>query len=336
MDVILHLGAHRCGTTTLQQLLQRNMAALREAGIESWTPDRTRAGLLAGLIQRPEDLTAQIEARARRSCGIVRIELERLINVGTRQLVISEENLIGAVRNNLREAILYPKLDVRLLRVCPALADRITRIGLSIRSYDAYWASSVAFGVAQGHGVPGHEKLDRLVAQKRRWRSVVKDIAAVFPNAEIVVWPFERIGSQPDTQLSVLTGGLHLQKPLNGCRDWHNPSPRLNKLRRILTVRGDVAAADRLPEGDGRWTPFDAEQGAALRAQYLEDIAWFQNGADGVARYVGHAEDPRKEQPVMSPKMKSLTYEVSGFATESQPWVPPEGGRESGKQYVLV
>lgn len=336
MDVILHLGAHRCGTTTLQQLLQRNMALLRDAGVESWTPDRTRAGLLAGLIQRPEDLTAQIEVRARRSCGIVRIEVERLKQAGKRQLVISEENLIGAVRNNLREALLYPKLDVRLLRICPALADHVTKVGLSIRSYDAYWASSVAFGVAQGHGVPGPEKLDQLVAQKRRWRTVVKDIAAVLPKAEIVVWPFERLGSQPDAQLSVLTGGMHLQNRLNGSRDWHNPSPRLNKLRRILTVRGDVAEAGRLPKGDGRWTPFDAAQCAALRAQYMEDLAWFQSGAEGLARYVEQVDDTNMEQPSMPALLNNQQYEVSGFATGSLPWVPPEGGRESGKQYVLV
>jgi methylmalonyl-CoA mutase cobalamin-binding domain/chain len=173
MDVILHLGVHRCGTTTFQQLLQRNTAMLRDAGLESWTPDRTRAGLMAGLIQRPEDLTPQIEARALRSSGIVQIEVERLAKAGRRKLLISEENLTGAVRNNLRESLLYPKLNVRLSRLGPALSQHVTTIGLSIRSYDAFWASSIAFGVAQGHAVPGLGKLDYLVAQPRRWQATM-------------------------------------------------------------------------------------------------------------------------------------------------------------------
>ncbi|SMY08526.1 hypothetical protein [Flavimaricola marinus] len=335
MDVILHLGAHRCGTTTLQQLMQRNIGALREAGVDCWTPDRTRSGMLAGLIQRPEDLTPQIEARARRSSGIVRIEIERLIQSDRRQLVISEENLIGAVRNNLRETTLYPKLDVRLSRLGPSLAEQTTRIGLAIRSYDAYWASSVAFGVAQGHGVPGPFKLDQLVSQPRRWRDMVRDIAQAFPKAEIVVWPFERLGGQPDAQLSVLTGGLR-STHLTGARDWHNPSPRLNKLRRILTMRGDVAAAGRLPDGDGRWTPFDKGQQATLRAQYLEDLDWLQSGADGLARFVERVDDKPLENISIPSLMTSRHYEVSGFAARPQPWVPPEGGRHSGKQDVMV
>jgi hypothetical protein len=336
MDVILHLGVHRCGTTTFQQLLQRNTAMLRDAGLESWTPDRTRAGLMAGLIQRPEDLTPQIEARALRSSGIVQIEVERLAKAGRRKLLISEENLTGAVRNNLRESLLYPKLNVRLSRLGPALSQHVTTIGLSIRSYDAFWASSIAFGVAQGHAVPGLGKLDYLVAQPRRWRDVVGDIADAFPKAQIVVWPFERLGSQPDAQLAVLSGGIRLTHALNGCRDWHNPSPRLDKLRRILTMRGEVEAAARLPEGDGRWNPFSEDQRTALRKQYHEDLAWFQSGADGLARFVERVDDGVVEAIVAAARQTARNHDVSGFAAGPQPWVPPEGGQHNGKHSVMV
>lgn len=336
MDVILHLGAHRCGTTTFQQLLQRNCAVLREAGLDSWTPDRTRAGLMAGLIQRPEDLTPQIEARARRSSGIVRIEVERIAKSGRRKLLISEENLIGAVRNNLREALLYPKLNVRLSRLGPALSDHVTTIGLSIRSYDAFWSSSLAFGVAQGHGVPGPGKLDKLVAQPRRWRDVVGDITDAFPKAQIVVWPFERIGSQPEAQLAVLSGGIQLGHALTGSRDWHNPSPRLEKLRRILLMRGEAEAAARLPSGDGRWTPFSDDQRAVLRKNYSEDLAWFQSGANGLARFVERVDDTVVSTISAAAMQKSKSYDVSGFAAGPQPWVPPEGGQHNGKHSVMV
>lgn len=336
MDVILHLGAHRTGTTTLQQLLQRNQAALSEAGLQSWTPDRTRAGLLAGLVQRPQDLTPQIEARARRSTGIIGIEIERLAKSGCRQLLISEENLIGAVRNNLRESRLYPKADVRLARLGPALAQHVTTIGLSIRSFDAYWTSSIAFGVAQGHAMPGQPKLQQLVEQPRRWRHLVQEIATAFPRAKILVWPFERYVSQPEAQLASMTNGLQLSYPLSGSRDWHNSSPRLDKLRRILTIRGEAHAASRLPEGNGRWTPFDTDQREALRRQYLEDLAWFSSKANSFARFVDGDTAPADPSTDLAYEPREKQYEVSGFAADLQPWVPPEGGQESGKQNIMV
>lgn len=336
MDVILHLGAHRSGTTTFQQLLQRNAATLRDAGLESWTPDRTRAGLLAGLVQRPEEVTPGIETRARRSSGIVRIEVERLAKAGRRKLLISEENLIGAVRNNLREALLYPKLSVRLARLGPALSDHVTTIGLSIRSQDAFWASSIAFGVAQGHAVPGPGKLDQIVDQPRRWRDVVGDIADAFPKARIVVWPFERLGGQPEAQLAVLSDGIRLTYALNGIRDWHNPSPRLDKLRRVLTLRGEAEVAARLPAGDGRWNPFSEDQRLALRTQYHADLTWLQSGASGLARFVERLEDPAADAISTAARLQHRTTEVSGFAAGLQPWVPPEGGQYNGKHSIMV
>lgn len=337
MDVILHIGAHRCGSTTFQQFLQRNEARLGAAGLRSWTPDRTRSGLFSGLIQRPDDLSPQAEAKARRSSGVIRIELDRLQRAGCRALIVSEENLIGAVRDNLRWGALYPTIEGRMLRLRPAFADQVTRIGLSIRSLDSLWASSVSYGVAQGHRVPSAAKLEAIVAQPRRWRDVVADLARAFPGVDIVVWPFERFAGQPETQLSILTGGRFRLAGLTGLRDWHNPGPRLSKLRRILALRGDLAMSARLPEGDGRWTPFDDGQRERLRQAYLEDLAWFATGADGLARF---AEGPPGGAPSAAPSHHELPerqrYQISGFAATPPAWVPPEGGQDIGKQGLMV
>lgn len=336
MDVVVHIGAHRCGSTTLQQFLQRNEAPLARAGVESWTPDRTRSGLFAGLIQRPDDLPAHAEQRAKRSSGIIRIEVDRLVRTGCRTLIISEENLIGAVRDNLREGELYPTVSGRMQRLRPALGGHITQVALSIRSYDSYWASCVAYGVAQGHRVPSMAKLERLVHQPRRWRHLVTEISQAFPGVDIVVWPFERFCGQPETQLSILSKGVQVREPFSGLRDWHNPSPRLGKLRRILSLRGDADMAARLPPGEGRWTPFDAGQRDILRRAYHEDLAWFDAGAGGVARMIQSVHSKEHETQPLRHHMPEQQYEFSGFAVQSQAWVPPEGGQVSGQQRAVV
>jgi hypothetical protein len=345
LDIILHMGAHRTATTTLQNLIHRNRAELAMAGIAAWTPERTRNGLFAGLIHAPETLTDQVERRGARSCGVIAVELARLAQSGHRQLIVSEENMLGAARNNMRQGRLYPQLAERLRRLAPAFGSRCRRIGLSIRAYDSYWASAFAFGVAEGHRMPGPDMLDRLVTQPRRWRDVICDVAAAFPAAELVVWPFERLAGQPDRQLALLTGGLSQYMTLQGARDWRNPSPRLGQLREILNDRGEPGATAALPGGNGRWMPFDAEQQAALRSQYLADLTWLRRGADGLARLAG-ADDARpplanrhSEFQINQQDQENQTETdvIGGKIGATIPVAPPQAkGQNYGTQRYMV
>lgn len=337
MEISLHIGAHRNATTTLQQFLDRNRLSLRQSGVEVWTPERTRNGLFSGLVERPEDITELIERRGARSSGLIGIELELLARAGRRQVLISEENMIGSTRNNLRQVRLYPLADERLLRFKPAFGHRLRRIGLSIRSYDTFWASSLAFGIGQGFRMPMADDLDHYITQPRRWRDVIRDVAAVFPGVEIVVWPFERFAGQPETQLAVLTGGLRPGLPLTGARDWINPSPRCDKLRMILNMRGETDLGYRLCERDGRWMPFDEAQRMALRAQYSVDLDWLRKGADGLARFIDSGA------PVYADRTDSKTPSLHGASRDDRtrkgpnmPYVLTEGGPGFVTQEVMV
>lgn len=341
MDTILHIGAHRTGTTTLQQFLMRNRTELRQSGVAVWTPDQTRYGLFAGLIHRPHSITPQEERRGARSCGLIGIELARLQQSQCRQLIVSEENMIGSVRNNLQLSRLYPDLDQRLLRFHRGFGGAIRRIGISVRSYETFWASSLSYGLGQGHPLPSGDVLDRLVTQPYRWRDVITQVATVFPGVEIVVWPFERFAGRPEAQLSLLTGGVQMNVPLTGAREWINPSPRRDKLRMILRLRGEARLCDRVPEGDGRWMPFDADQQDTLRAQYRADLAWLRAGANGLARMVDEQNPPviGKRTEAQSPDRTGQSDKDSG-GTGGWAHAPArdrrDGGRHYGQQEIMV
>lgn len=334
LDINLHLGAHRNASTTFQQFLDRNETVLRQSGCAVWTPARTRKGLFAGLIERPEDITEQIERRAARSIGLIAIEIERLARAGQAQLLISDENIMGTTRNNLRQVRLYPNADERLARFRPGFGTGLRRIGLSIRSYDTFWASCLAFGITQGFRMPLTADLDRYVTQPRRWRDLIRDLAAVFPGVEILVWPFERFASQPDAQLSILTGGIAPDLPLTGARERTNVSPHCEKLRQILTMRGETILGRKLTDRDGRWMPFDEAQRMALRAQYAVDLDWLRAGADGLAQLVEQAADVRNTAALA----KAYASDDNTRAQRGQP--PPYGliskGRQFGTQDFMV
>jgi len=341
LDIILHIGAHRTGTTTLQQFLLRNRTELRQAGVAVWAPDQIRYGLFAGLMHRPQSISPQEERRGARSCGVIGIELARLRQSHCRQLIVSEENMIGSVRNNLQLSRLYPQLDQRLLRFHRGFGGAIRRIAIAVRSYETYWASCLSYGLALGHPLPSGDVLDRLVTQPYRWRDVILQVATIFPGVEIVVWPFERFAGRPEAQLAILSGGVQMNVPLTGSREWINPSPRRDKLRMILRLRGEAGLCDRLPEGDGRWMPFDADQQETLRAQYCIDLAWLQAGADGIARMV-EAQSPALGahwSESQGPDRSGRTDKESG-GTGGPAYAPArdrrDGGRHYGQQEIMV
>ncbi len=282
VDVILHIGAHRTGTTTLQTYLQKNSNKLRKSRIEFWGPKRTRSGLFSGLVKPPADLSNDALLRGQRSCGLIQMEMDRLAMNGVQTLIVSEENMIGVMKDNLRKSRLYPDAGPRIARFAPAFELRCRRVVLSIRSYDKYWASVLAFCVERGWKMPDMAVLDRLVIQPNRWRDVIKSVAASFPEAQILVLPFERLMGQPDRQFAVLRGNVEIQ-PLYTHQEWHNASAQSEKLRQILMDRGDHRAAQTLPEKNRRWQPFNDDHINAFQQQYRQDLDWLTDGADGIA-----------------------------------------------------
>lgn len=287
MNIMLHLGAHRCASTTFQSFLWANRVRLAKRGLTCWTPKRTRDGLMRGMMRHPALISVEDERRAIRSSGRLRVEFERLRRSGQNGLLISEENILGTMRNNIADTRLYPLLRERLMRFEPAFEGQTLRIGLCFRSYEDYWTSSLAAMIKRGAALPSVDLLDYLTTQPRRWRDIVRDIAAVFPEAEVVVWPFERLASQPQHQLEAIWGG-----DCRGLEDtgyWRNRSGDVVRLNDIMALRGEAPLLGGLHDAGARWMPFDEDQRCMLRAEYRRDLAWLAEGAEGLARAVTDA-----------------------------------------------
>ncbi len=330
MDVTIHLGAHRCGTTTLQKYLAQNQTPLADAGVVAWGPGKTRSGLFAGLVHRPSAVTPDLARRGHRSCGVIATEIDALHQAGYRDLLVSDENMIGALGANIKAAAFYPDIAARLHRFVPGFGENPRRIVLSVRAYHKYWASAFNFWIARGHPLPTLARLDQIVQQPRRWRDVIRTVAEVFPRTEIIVWPFERYAGQPEKQLSLMTNGLHIAPALAARRQWFNQSRGRAELRRIIADRQETSPLIATLQGEGAWSPFSAPQVLKMRQDYAQDLAWLRAGADGNARFV---EDivtvaPQKDDA------KSIT--TRGFVATDRTWVSQEGRQNHGTEKIVV
>ncbi|MDE4173574.1 hypothetical protein PXK01_05375 [Phaeobacter sp. PT47_59] len=285
MQVIVHLGAHRCATTSFQDYLRFNAAPLAEQGLVAWGPDRTREGLFHGILPNPSVIGAA--KGAKRARGRLKMRLDEARQAGTQQLLISDENMMGSIRENLRLADLYCGVGERLARFHEAFDGNISVLAVNLRSLESYWTSALTYAVARGHRVPVAGQLDRLLHSTRSWRDVLTDIACSMPEVEIRVLPFETFGGRPELQLELLTG---CKGPRENARMRHAASPRLEELRRTMPTSAALA----LPQGEGRWRPLDEVQSAALRERYADDLMWLAAGADGLSQ-IRLMYDPDKQ-----------------------------------------
>jgi len=299
MDITLHLGAHRTASTAFQYYLRENLNELKKHQIGVWGPLRTRDGLLRGVIPVPGALQSPAEqfSRAR---GRIALHLRKLEDTGLQHLVVSDENMIGAPRRNLRDSRLYGGIGERMARYGAAFDGRISRVVLSIRSQDRYWSSVAAYSVGRGHKVPQADDLDRLVTTNRHWREVIADLACALPETQILVLPYEVFGGLPERKLTLMTGLTN--PPMKHAREWINRAPSLSELRQVLRDREETP--DVLPPGEGRWDPFDHAQTMALREAYADDLFWLRAGADGHATLI---EETRPDKTGKTPLQAQTT-----------------------------
>jgi len=307
MDIILHLGAHRTASTVFQHYLCENRRELRKHQIGAWCPRHTRDGLLRGVIALPGS-TATPSVQLRRARGRIALNLRQAEAKGLRHLIVSDENMIGAPRRNLRDSRLYGDIGQRMARYGAAFDGRITRVVLSIRSQDSFWSSVAAFSVGRGHKVLTTDDLDRLVTSNRHWRDVITDLACALPDARLLILPYETWGGVPEKKLTLMTGLA--TPPMNYAREWLNRAPSLAQLRQALRDRG-LDPVKLLPEGEGRWTPFDPAQYMALREVYADDLFWLRAGADGLATLIEETGiDKTGKTPLSSQTTRGQPYGI--------------------------
>ncbi|MEZ5714431.1 MAG: hypothetical protein R3D85_04225 [Paracoccaceae bacterium] len=289
MDIILHIGAQRTATTTLQSYLRANAAALSEQEIGFWGPIRTRNdGLLSGVLPEtrvPDTGPLGGADRARRR---IAARLETTARRGIGRLIVSDENMLGTVRQNLRGPLLYPDAGARLQAYARAFDGAVGRVVLSVRALDQYWSSAWAYAVGRGFRLPRPSELEDMADQPRSWQAVIEEAAAAFPGAEIQVHVHERHAGFPERRLWHMLDGK-VEPPMRAARGWLHRAPDLGELRAVLAARGEDPG--QLPPGAGRWAVFDAPQAARLRETYADDMFWLEAGAGGKATLI------EEEQP---------------------------------------
>lgn len=270
-EIILHIGAHRTGTTALQAWLLTNQGAVSRAGIAFRGPESTRSDSFAGLVKHPELVDDEEERRALRAATAIEMEIDRLPDQGATRLIVSEQNLAGTMRDNLARGAIYPDAGRRLGRVSSAFKGRVAAAALTVRGYEGWWGSVMACLVGCGDNLPAPAAL--AAGNGPGWPELVEAASPAFPGAAMWLSRYGAPNSGPAAQLAATLGGLAPPEGLATGERCLNRRPEADALRRSLARRGDFSDAAAIGPGNGRWQPFLPGQKLMLARRHRRDLA---------------------------------------------------------------
>ena len=197
---VLHIGAHRTGTTLLQQFMFRRRQVAREMGIHFIEIDQTRKqGWLDGVIYGNTQLN--------KATSVTRLydKLQQALKDGGK-VVLSDENIMGTMETNWVTKQLYPDIQQNLLRLGQS-KDLFGTVCITLRSPEDWWVSALSFLAQHGHNIECFDTaVSKALMSKRGWLDVLRDLMSVMPNAYIVVKEFGFHTSNPKRQLREFTG----------------------------------------------------------------------------------------------------------------------------------
>lgn len=233
-DIILHLGAHRTASTHVQGVIGKNQPLLARAGIHAPEQKLLHRALTKGLNGRLP-VSARTFERFVQECGVEAAET----------LVISDENLLGFLNSIFTHGAFYPDTRRRLNRLRQILPTAPRRIVFGIRPYDTFFSSAYGRWLAPTRSVIARDALEELVLSlKRGWHDVASDIAAAFPDSELVLSEYSPDPAYGQAQLSRILGPLAADLEFNPDYRWNRSmSARQTMLYEQAVLEGNEEKA---------------------------------------------------------------------------------------------
>lgn len=212
MDLVLHIGAHRTGSTLVAQAVAASVDAQPKCGVAIWPPRRLRD--MPGFQSTVSRLDRDAEPISKEAA----IALDGLASDITRQmaqeqargitrLILSEENFMGGMRNNFNTGTFYPDVARRLASFDSLLPTSPKIVALGVRDYGAVWTSAYYYQAQVGKEPPEAQSIhDVLLDSRRGWPEVIAAIQEVWPDTEILLWRQEDLAQGAAAVCAALTG----------------------------------------------------------------------------------------------------------------------------------
>ncbi len=212
MRIVLHLGAHRTGSTMVEQAMSQTIRKSPSVRLSVWGPQHLRD--IEGFASSPTLWSKHgtpVDDAAAETIGRVQDRLQQDLNAerkkGTQTLIISEENIIGSMRRNFISGKFYPKTVLRQQSFAWMMPFVPDVLAMGVRNYAAAWTSAQAYQFQKGElRELSKERCDAIPKQKRGWIQVVQASRQVWPGAGMIMWRQEDLATCGQAIVSAVCG----------------------------------------------------------------------------------------------------------------------------------
>lgn len=191
---ILWLGAHKTGTTFMQDMLARSRSALADSGILYLGLQAFRSSYTRPLLHS--------NIASYRSAGTL-----LSVSYGRGRYLIFDENILGLVQDAQAAHGLYPGGEERALHLARALGSRKLMLVLGIRKYSDFLPSLFCETIKAQPFLPFR------IFQKTRfsalsWCDLAERLLAAFPEARLKIYTVEAMRDREAELLSWVCGNV--------------------------------------------------------------------------------------------------------------------------------
>lgn len=240
---ILHLGAHRTASTSIQQALEARQTALNEDGIVAITSMQMRT-VLFDPFQKYLAATGSEKDLLKERIQAIISAIYETPNIKT--VIFSEENLIGSMNENFFDGKFYEDAPKRVKAFVQFLPKDF-EIVLCIRDYASYYTSVFSYMYCKSLFDPFEHYKPRLLAMQFGWFGLIQQLRSTFPKTKITVVRFEHYRAVQQRFFNILGIGP----------EYKMPQRKLNQSRNDAAIR-------RLQEA--------LESGATMSREYVTEI----------------------------------------------------------------
>lgn len=272
--ILLHLGAHKTGTTYIQQTLAKNIPALRSQDVG-----------FARLKRARSTVTKAVNRRAPRLAANARELLDETAPKCS-HLILSDENLAGGLYQLFNGGRLYSNMEERLqyLRT-EILREKTVRVFFCIRRFDEFIPSAHAEVIKHR---PFFSLNDIAISDFDRvsWVPVLQSIANVFGAANVTAWDFSQFKTSPSAVCSLISGVdesvLTCEKGVVRKGFSQKTMDALEALRPLVgdedlkLLMGQLSNAFPSGGGEPSYQPLSADLRQRLADRYAQDLADLQ------------------------------------------------------------
>lgn len=290
--VVLHGGFHKTATSHIQSVLSRNAKALARQGVvyvphrdirkEVTVPCQLRVYEQLGRDYRTKYTEAELAARTGAFFG-------GLARKEPRRVILSEENMAGHCGHCVKRGLLYVWREQMIAAFAAQIPWPVREVHLGVRNYADFFASAYVEylrSLKSGPFTDPREMRRQVLAHMPDWAKALGSVRRAFPDARLIVWPYERFRQIDVAVLQNLCGegveaesltppGERNKRPTASGRAVHELVQMIHRDGVEAAVAQRVKIQKGYPRGHkhGGWDPWTVQERAHLTRIYARDLA---------------------------------------------------------------